>query len=104
MCRAKLTSLVGADSDHVMDTSGIEGYPSVHDGYQFAILVLCAKRPRLYNVYAQFTPSNWPLQQQVASDTVVLTRCTVEYKVYPLDEVHTLQNLELNGTFETRPR
>ena len=45
MCRAKLTSLVGADSDHVMDTSGIEGYPSLHDHYQFAILVLGANEP-----------------------------------------------------------
>ena len=63
MCRAKLTSLVGADSDHVMNTYGIEGYPSVHDGYQFAILVLCANVACPYNVYAQFTPSNWPLQQ-----------------------------------------
>ena len=32
----------------------------------------------------------------MASDTVVLTQCRVEYKVYPLDEEHTLQNLELN--------
>ena len=63
MCRAKLTSLVGADSDHVIDTPGIEKHPSVHDGYQFAILVLCANGACLYNVYAQFTSSNWPLQQ-----------------------------------------
>ena len=63
MCRAKLTSLVGADSNHVMDTSGIEKYPSLHDGDQFAILVLCANGACPYNAYAQFTPSNWPLQQ-----------------------------------------
>ena len=57
-----MTSLVGADSDHVMNASGIEGYPSVHDDYQFAILALCANRPCSYNVYAQFTPSTRPLQ------------------------------------------
>ena len=79
-----------------MDTLGIDGYPSVHDDYQIAILALGANRPLLYNVYAQFTPSNWTLQQQVVSDTVVLKLCTVEYKVYPLDEVHTLQNLQRN--------
>ena len=45
MCTAKLTSLVGVDSDHDMDATGIEGYPSVHNDYQFAILVLCANRP-----------------------------------------------------------
>ena len=45
MSKAKFTSLVGADSDHVMDyASGIEGCPSVHDGYQFTLLILGAKR------------------------------------------------------------
>ena len=44
MCRAKLTSLVGADSDYVMDTSNIEGYPCMLDGYQLAMLAFCATR------------------------------------------------------------
>ena len=39
MCKATLTSLVGADFDHVMDASGIEGYPSVHDDYQVSICI-----------------------------------------------------------------
>ena len=63
MCKAKLTSLVGADSKHVMDASGIEGYPSVHGGYQIAILALCVDGPCPYHVYAQSTPLNRPLQQ-----------------------------------------
>ena len=46
MCRAKLTSisLVGADSDHVMDALGKEGYPCMLDGYQLAMLAFCATR------------------------------------------------------------
>ena len=31
MCKAKLTSLVGADFDHDIDATDIEGYTSVHD-------------------------------------------------------------------------
>ena len=45
MCKAKLTPLVGADSNHVMDALGIEKYPSVHDGYEFAVLPLCFNIP-----------------------------------------------------------
>ena len=45
MCKAKLTSLARADSDHDMDvTDIIEGYPSVHNDYQFSILALCTHR------------------------------------------------------------
>ena len=29
ICKVKSTSLVGADSDHTMDVTGVEGYPSI---------------------------------------------------------------------------
>ena len=39
MCKAKLTSLVGADSDRKMDEKSIEGYSSIHDYCYDATLV-----------------------------------------------------------------
>ena len=50
-CQAKLTYRVGADSDHEMDATGIEGYPSVDDGYKSATLAWCANRPWAHAVF-----------------------------------------------------
>ena len=41
ICRVKLAFLVGADSDHNMDATGMDGYPSIHDDHFHATLVAC---------------------------------------------------------------
>ena len=66
ICRAKLASLVGADSDHAdMDATSIKGCPSIHD-YQSATLVAWyTTKTWAHDGFAQFAKSNSSRRQQV---------------------------------------